>query len=447
MIENGITHIIKRNGQIVQFDQDRITNAIFRAYLSIGGEDMEFAKKMSDKVVVVLNQTYSEEDYPSVEEIQDVVVDVLDKEGFHKLAVSYQEYRDERARLREERESQIVVNDKVPYKILWEVYTWNVEQGCDTIDKLNKRVKDGTFPELVEEAEKKYHYDIDNLAERILRRIKDVRMIMVAGPSSSGKTTTTIKLGERLKKHGIDLVLIGLDNYFKDLESHPKDEYGDYDFERPEALDIPLINEHLSDLLKGKTIQMPVYNFKIGKRKQKGVKFYVKPNQIILIDSLHGLYKPVTASILEDYKFKLYIEALCQIKSPTGEFVRWADLRMLRRMVRDSWCRKYSPLQTVGHWHYVRRSEMKYIIPYIAQVDHIINGSLPYELPVHKKYLFKYMNEILHTFENQPKRIDALIRAQRVHKLLSATEALNDDSCIPQNSLMREFIGGSVYEY
>jgi uridine kinase len=127
--------------------------------------------------------------------------------------------------------------------------------------------------------------------------------------------------------------------------------------------------------------------------------------------------------------------------------VRWADLRMLRRMVRDSWHRSYSPERTVGHWHYVRRSELEYIVPYIHQADFIFNGSLPYELAILKKYLGPFMDDIWSAYQNEPKRHDAMIRARRVYDLLQSVYALEDDSCVPKKSLMREYIGGSDYEY
>jgi uridine kinase len=155
----------------------------------------------------------------------------------------------------------------------------------------------------------------------------------------------------------------------------------------------------------------------------------------------------MTSSIPHESKFKFYIESLCQIKDADGEFVRWADLRMLRRMVRDSWHRAYDPKRTVGHWHYVRRSEKKHIVPFINKVDYIFNGSLAYELPIHKKYLYKKFPAIIKEYEKDPKKFDAYIRAKRVYSLLNSITQLEDDSCVPKNSLMREFIGGSSYNY
>lgn len=442
-----INRVIKRDGRIVDFNKNKIIDSIFRAAVDVGGSNRELAEKLASKVVFILNKIYLQNSIPSVEEIQDIIEKVLVETGHYKTAKSYILYRVEHARLREEKESRIVTEDSVPYKVLWRIFTWNVDNSCDTVEKLNRHIKNKTFKKLVGETERRYHSEIKKVADKILKNSKNIKLIIVAGPSSSGKTTTTMKIGECLKDKNIEFVMMGLDNYFKNLEEHPKDEYGDYDFETPDALDLPLINEHIYKLLRGEKIFMPEYSFKTGKRKLNVKEFKLKRNQILLIDSLHGLYPEMTTSIPHEMKFKFYIEALCQLRDSKGEFTRWADLRMLRRMVRDSWHRAYNPTQTVGHWHYVRRSEMKHIVPFINKADYIFNGSLSYELPVYKKYLYKYFPAILKKYEKDPKKLDAFIRAQRVYTLLSEVEDLKDDSFIPQDSLIREFIGGSSYKY
>ena len=442
-----IKNVIKRDGRIVAFNKDKITDSIFRAAVEVGGENRELAEELANKVVKMINQTYPAGSTPTVEEIQDLTEKVLVEDGHFKTAKAYILYRQEHKRLREGKESRIVVEDNIPYKILWRLFTWNVDHDCDTIEKLNRHIKSKSITKLIEETEKFYHEEINKVVQEIKKRKDKIRIVIVAGPSSSGKTTTTIKIGEALSKEGLNFVSLNVDNYFKELELHPKDEYGDYDFETPEALDLALINEHLYKLVKGETVKIPEYNFKTGKRKDNAHEFSLKKDQILLIDSLHGLYNEMTSSISHELKFKLYIEAMCQLRDKNGEFVRWADLRMLRRMVRDSWHRAYNPAMTVGHWHYVRRSEMKYIVPFINKVDYIFNSALSYELPVHKKYLFKYFPDIIKMYENDPKKVDAYIRAKRVYNLLSQMEELVDDSIVPKNSLLREFIGGSIYEY
>lgn len=442
-----ITKVIKRDGRIVLFNRDKIVDSIFRAAVEVGGSDRALSETLADKVIALMREVYPVNATPSVEEIQDLIEKVLVENGHYKTAKAYIIYRDEHRRLRERKDAKIVVEDNVPYKVLWRVYSWNVDHGCDTTENLNKTIRDGKFPELVAAAERQYHENIDDVAQRILERADKLKLVIVAGPSSSGKTTTTLKIGEKLAEKNLSFVSIGLDNYFKDLEEHPKDEYGDYDFETPEALDLKLINEHLFDLLKGRTIKMPIYDFKTGKRTLNAREFRLEKNQILLIDSLHGLYPAMTASIPHENKFKFYIEALCQIKDSKGEFMRWCDLRMLRRMIRDSWHRSYDPVRTVGHWHYVRRSEKRHIVPFINKSDYIFNGSLPYELPIHKKYLFKYFPQIISAYKDDPKKVDAYIRGKRVNDILNEFTVEPDDTCVPKNSLMREFIGGSIYKY
>jgi len=335
----------------------------------------------------------------------------------------------------------------IPMQLIDDTLKWNMEQGVDTVKGLNRRIGEGTFTDLVQASDQRYEAYIDAASEAIIGAEKKIRVVIIAGPSSSGKTTTTIKMSERLKKKNLKLVPMNLDNYFFDLEMHPKDEYGDYDFETPQALDIPLINKHLAEILEGKEIQMPVYDFKTGVRVERTVPLKISEDEIILIDSLHGLYEPMTASVPHNIKFRLYIETLSQLKDIKGEWTKWTDIRLLRRMIRDSWHRSYSPVRTIGHWHYVRKSEMQHIIPFITETDFVINSVLPYELPIHKKYLFSSFKEALKEFGDDPGKRDAFSRARRVHDLLDTITVVEDDSCVSSTSLLREFIGGSSYTY
>lgn len=446
VVQDHITHITKRNGQTVLFDRERIADAIFKAARSLGGQDIARARELAAIVAKRLNEVVAPGTRPNVEEIQDQVLAVLEEYGHSNTARAYRQYRHEHARLRRQR-SQGHEPEFIPYKILWEVLSWNVDYGVDHIHRLNEHTRRGTLPVVIKAAEEVYHREVRKLAESVGQRLNDVRLVIVAGPSSSGKTTTTIKLSEALAAQGVRFVTLNLDNYFKNLSQHPKDEFGDYDFEKPEALDLPLINQHLADLVEGREVQTPIYNFKTGLREDRTVPMQLKDGEVILLDSLHGLYGALTASVPAERKYRMYIEAMCQIRDTNGEWVRWADLRMLRRMVRDSWHRSYSPERTVGHWHYVRRSELEYIVPYIHQADFIFNGSLPYELAVLKKYLGPQMTAIFNAFQHEPKRHDAMIRARRVYNLLNSVTALDDDTVVPRRSLMREYIGGSEYTY
>lgn len=442
-----IKEIIKRNGRVAAFDPDKITSAIYKAALSVGGKDRELAEHLTSKVLGMMNQIYHAGATPTVEEVQDIVEEMLIRDGHARTAKAYILYRAERTRIREKKESPIIAEDNIPYKLLWKAYSWNVDHKCDSVAGLNRWMKDGSCKKLIMDAETHYHKEIRKAADLILKSRDRIKIMIIAGPSSSGKTTTTIKIGEALKKHGISFVTMSLDHYFKNLEMHPKDEYGDYDFESPYALELEMINEHLDSLVKGKTIQMPRYDFKTGKRSSQTTELKLGKDEIILIDTLHGLFGKMTEKIPRRNKFKFYIEAICQIKDENGEFVRWTDLRMLRRMIRDSLHRNYDPLQTVGHWHYVRRGEKKYIVPFIKTADYVFNGSFPYELPVYKNALEHQFPAIIKAFENDPNKADAHLRAQRVYQLLQSLEKFQNLDDIPKDSLIREFIGGSSYKY
>ncbi len=443
-----ITHVVKRTGAVVPFKKKRITNAIYQAAVAVGGRDRERAEELADQVVEVLEDQTSPDHIPTVEEIQDVVEKVLIENGHARTAKAYILYREERARRRRERARRHEQpSENIPWPKIWEALDWAVEHGLHTVKQLNRRIAKDEFPQIVRESDRFYKEDITTAAEMIKDWRERVRMVIIAGPSSSGKTTTTTKLSHLLKTAGISLVPLAVDNYFFDLELHPKDEFGDYDFETPQALDLDLINEHLTRLLDGEEVLIPFYDFQTGKRHDAQTPMKVEQDEMILIDSLHGLYPDMTEGIQDAVKFKLYVEPLLQMKGPDGRYVRWTDLRLMRRMVRDANFRAYDPERTLGHWHYVRKSEMRNIIPYANTADHIVNTGLPYELPVMKARLFDHFEEWVETYRDNPLRQDAYVRAQRVHNLLSAVTAVEDESPIPPDSLLREFIGGSCYEY
>ncbi len=442
-----ITKIVKRNGNVVAYDRDRITTAIFKAAASVGGSDRAKAEELSSKVEQAVAGTYGKDSIPTVEDIQDLVEETLIEEGHAKTARAYILYRAKRADAREQRQLQGEFSDNIPYKKIYDTLRWNMDHGCETIEGINSIIEAGRYADLVHAVEKRYDEEVALGAEQMLERIPGVRIVIIAGPSSSGKTTTTIKASEKLASAGIKLKAINIDHYFFDLEMHPKDEFGDYDYETPQALDLELINQHLSQLLEGQTIKTPHYDFKTGKRTLDVHEMKIESNEIVLIDSLHGLYDAMTQSIPSEQKFRLYIETLGQVRTRDGIFMRWADNRLMRRMIRDSWHRNLQPLQTLTHWHYVRRSELRNIIPFIGSVDYVVNSAMPHELPIMKDKLFKYFPEAMEKYKDDAKRQDAYVRAKRVHDMLSDLTPVPDDGTIPEKSLLREFIGGSEYQY
>ncbi len=442
-----IEKIVKRDGSTAPYDSDRITTAIFKAASSVGETDRSLAEAVTRDVEKMLVETYYPHSVPTVEDIQDVVETALLNHDLHRIARAYIVYRHDRAREREQRSRNVEATDNVPYKKIYEVLRWNMEHGCDTIEGLNQIIENGNLPELVHACDKRYEDEVAAAGDLIVERLPDVRIVIVAGPSSSGKTTTTIKVSEKLAEENRRFKSLAVDNYFFDLEMHPVDEFGDYDYETPQALDLALINEHLEQLLAGRSIKTPDYDFKTGKRTLNVHEMSLDDDEILLIDSLHGLYDEMTSGIDARNKFRLYIETLGQVRNEHGAFMRWSDNRLMRRMIRDSWHRNLQPAQTLTHWHYVRRSELQHIIPFIDSVDTIVNSALPYETSILKHKLFDYFPEAMEQYRDHPKRQDAYIRAKRVYEFLKPLAPIEDDSVVPPTSLLREFIGGSRYEY
>ena len=324
---------------------------------------------------------------------------------------------------------------------------WNRNRDVGTIAGINRRMAFGGYQDVIRDSDRAYESAIWKIAGEILGRRDKIRLVIVAGPSSSGKTTTTLKLCEALRTMGEDLIILPMDNYFWNLKDQPQDEYGDHNFESPEALDIKTINQNLRDLLAGKEASIPVYDFKMGKRKKKREKMKLAEGQLLVIEGLHAFHGSMTAGIPSDSQFRVYIETICQLQDKDYNFIPWTDLRLLRRMVRDNLHRNYSPMKTLGHWHYVRESEKEYIVPFIGEAEAVVNGYLPYELPVYKKYLYEPLKEAVENYAEQTGREDAYRRALRCLSYLEEIDELEDDSVISPTSLIREFIGGSVYKY
>jgi uridine kinase len=440
-----IKNVIKRSGAVVPFNPDRVTNAIYRSAVSVGGRDKEQAAILGKKVIEILEKECEDGHTPHIEEIQDVVEKVLIEHGHAKVAKEYIIYREDAKRRREtDAKYASHSSENIPWAKIWHVLNWAVSNKLSTIEQLNERIRNGEFSNIVNESETAYEDNVDTAAELISKRSDELKMVMVSGPSSSGKTTTTIKLEQRLKIKKLKFIPLNVDHYFFDLELHPKDEFGDYDFETPQALDLELINEHLHELCEGKEVLIPFYDFKTGKRKLDQTPMKLHDNEILLIDSLHGLFPKFSEGVANELKFKLYIEPLLQMKNAGGRYIKWTDLRLIRRMLRDSVHRAYKPRQTLEHWHYVRSSEMRNIIPYNATADYIINSAMPYEIALYKPKLYEYFKRWKEEYKDNPLREDALERVLRVCKFLDEVMAIEDDSTVPKESVMREFIGGSI---
>lgn len=443
-----IKYVIKRSGAKVPFTPERISNAIYRAAVSVGGRNRQIAEDLAQQVVALLEENPNPDYTPHIEEIQDIVEKILIENGHARVAKAYILYRDERARHRIQQDAQTTrPSENIPWAKIWHVLDWAVDRGLNTVAGLNRRIKAGEFSQVITESEAAYSVEIESTVQEILRRKDEIKLIIITGPSSSGKTTSTIRIGEKLRSAGLNLITLNVDNYFFDLSMHPKDEFGDYDFETPYALDLELINEHLQHLIAGEEVRIPFYDFKTGKRSPEMTPMQLKAGELLLIDSLHGLFPPMTAGIENDRKFRLYLEPLMQMKGVDGEYVQWTDIRLMRRMLRDASHRAYDPRRTLEHWHYVRSSEMRHIIPNLNNADAILNSAMPYELALYAARLKDEFRQWAEEYRNNPLKEDAFIRADRVARLLASITPVQDDSLVPLNSVIREFIGGSSLKY
>ena len=448
MSEKEFKNVIKRSGAIVPFNTERIENAIYRAAVSVGGRDRERAKWLAEQVIEYLHEKLPDGHTPHIEEIQDAVEKTLIENGHAQVSKAYILYREERNRSRQEAGKRASTHgENIPWRKIWYVLDWAVKHNLHTVSALNKRILGGEFPQIVHESESAYDDNVATAAQMITERKDGLRLVIVSGPSSSGKTTTTIKIEQRLKKQGLRFRALNVDNYFFDLEEHPKDEFGDYDFETPQALDLQLINDHLQALIRGDEVLIPYYDFKAGRRNLNQTPMKLEENEILLLDSLHGLYPPMTEGISREQKFAIYLEPLLQMRGADDEYMRWADLRLIRRMLRDADHRAYDPERTLQHWHYVRASELRNIIPNIGSVDVIINSAMPYELAIYRHRLLDKFEKWDAKYRDDPLREDAYKRASRILRVLKEVEPVKDESSIPHDSVLREFIGGSSLSY
>jgi len=435
-----IGYVTKRTGEKVPFDQERITFAIYKAAASVGGRDLKRASRLSDRVVMMLEDRFGPDDAPGVEVVQDLIEEVLITAGHVQTARSFIVYRESRRAAREQSSgASRAAHGPTPYRVLWETLSWNLSHGCFSLEAINQAIRGGTIDDIITESEKRFDLELDAVAEEIAAKSEQVKLVIVGGPSSSGKTTTTHRLSQRLAAKGLNLAAINVDNYFRDLEFQPRDGGGDYDYETPEAIDLPLFNEHLEALLAGRRIESPQFDFHTGRRLAETLPLKLKKGEIALIDTLHGFYKGLTAKIPEEQKYKVYIEALVQVMDDEGEWVKWTDLRLLRRMTRDRIQRNVTPFQTLDHWHYVRRSEKKHIIPYLGDADFVLNGSLPFEIALYKPILQQHFLDYIRRDGNAA---DGNERARRVYQILEQVEPLDDRQSIPPHSIVREFVGG-----
>ena len=307
-----------------------------------------------------------------------------------------------------------------------------------TIYKLNNIIKHGNIKNLIMLEEALHEKKIAQIADKIAAN-KNVKMVLIAGPSSSGKTTFAQRLGLQLKINGLKPVTISVDNYFVEREDTPRDEKGEYDFENIEAIDLELFNKHLTALLKGETIECPEFDFTVGTKRYKGKTMHLAEDEILVIEGIHCLNDKLTSQISKDHKYKVYISDLTVLNMDRLNRISTTDSRLIRRIVRDYQFRNYSAEHTLDSWAKVNRGEKRNIFPYQETADSIFNTSLIYEIAALKDIALPLLEAI-------PQEKKEHAEAVRLINILKYFESIPSEY-IPANSLLKEFLGGGYFEY
>ena len=328
------------------------------------------------------------------------------------------------------------VDEKALYKTFGEEKRWGKLMEINYVSDLNRRIDEGKIKELIQISEALHESKIVEIAETITKQKK--RIILIAGPSSSGKTTFAQRLCIQLRVHGLKPLYLGTDDYFLEREQTPLDEYGEKDYENLNAVDIDLFNDNMNALLAGKEVDLPIFNFLTGHKEFGKRKTRINGSQPIVIEGIHALNEALTPKIAEEEKFKIYISPLIQLNIDNHNRIVTTDHRMLRRMVRDFKYRGYSAQNTIDTWPKVRAGEDKNIFPFSNQADVVFNSVHLYEISVLKKYAKPLLEEIT---RDEPEYADA----HRLLNFLRFFRTVDDDSAIVNNSIIREFIGGSVF--
>jgi len=332
---------------------------------------------------------------------------------------------------------------KEEQKKLFSVYLesekWAKILNWESVSQFDNTIESGEYAELIHVAEALHEKKIVEIAGAINERRGRVKVVTIAGPSSSGKTTFLKRLSVQLRVLGISTVGISLDNYFVDREKTPLDENGFPDYESIGAIDTDLFNEHLLKLTEGKSVHLPTFDFSVGKRKQEFMEYKIDKNDIIIIEGIHGLNEKLTSSIKPEMKIKIYVSALTQINIDDTHRISTTDNRLIRRIVRDYFFRSHTAEQTFEMWKSVRRGEERNIFPFQESADYMFNSSLLYEFSIMKSFAEPLLREIS---EDRQFYTDA----DRLIFMLSFFKPISIE-IIPKTSVIREFIGGSSFTY
>ena len=335
-----------------------------------------------------------------------------------------------------------VVKQEKMLEVFKEHRRWNQILGVGTVGDFNVACNEGYATDLINVSEALQEKKISNIADEIYHRGKNgqrVKLVLISGPSSSGKTTFSKRLSIQLMANGLKPYPISLDNYFVDREKTPKDEKGDYDYESLYALDLEFFNKQLQDLLHGKEVELPRFNFTTGRREFKGDKLKIDDNMILILEGIHALNPELTPHIPAENKYKIYVSALTTILLDNHNYIPTTDNRLLRRIIRDYKYRGYSAEETIRRWPSVRAGEEKWIFPYQENADAMFNSALLFELAIMKDYAIPILR-------NVPNNKPEYSEAYRLRKFLEYFASVQDKE-LPPTSLLREFLGGSSFRY
>ena len=331
----------------------------------------------------------------------------------------------------------MIRQDKM-FEVFKEHHRWQHILRVGTVGELNAALQKGYSTDIINVSEALQEKKIAYIADEIASR-KDVKMVLIAGPSSSGKTTTCKRLSIQLVTNGIRPVQVSLDDYFVNREQTPKDEKGEYDYESIYALNIPLLNQQLTALFKGEEVELPRYDFQTGKSEKSGKKLKLGENDILVVEGIHALNPELTAQIPDEQKFRVYASALTTILLDTHNYIPTTDNRLLRRIIRDVKYRGCSATDTIHRWPSVRAGENKWIFPYQENADAMFNTAMIYELAAIKTQAEAALEQV-------PERSDEYAEAYRLRMLLKYFVSIPFDT-LPNVSLLREFLGGSTFVY
>ncbi len=325
------------------------------------------------------------------------------------------------------------------FDVFKEYVGWNKIMNLNNVGEFNLACKHNQTFNLIKVSEALHEKKVAEIADLIAKKADKVKFVLVSGPSSSGKTTFSKRLSIQLMVCGLKPVVLSLDNYFVNREATPLDENGDWDFEHLHALDLTLFNQNLKDLLDGKEVEIPFFNFEDGKRYYKGEKLTLTHDSILVLEGIHALNPELIPEIPVDTTYKIYVSALTTISIDNHNWIPTTDVRLLRRIIRDYRFRNYSARETIGRWASVRRGEEKWIFPYQENADIMFNSALLFELAVLKRHAEPILAEV-------PKYCEEYTETHRMIKFLNYFVSIPEKE-IPPTSLLREFVGGSSFRY